>query len=284
MKIAHKIIPLVLIALGIFLLVLSFAARPAVGNLRVAFLDVGQGDAIFIQTPSGKQVLVDGGPSQDVVYQLAEVMPWWDRSIDMIIATHPDKDHIGGLSEVLSRYEVSYYLDNGVNSDTETYQSLKHTIDAFTGEYITARRGMVIDLGDGVQIRVLAPEIVFEGGDDNNASVVIQLLYGESEVMLTGDTGIGVEQALAQNYSQHLPSDILKLGHHGSKTSSSQTWLDAIDPEWVVVSAGVGNSYGHPHPEVMGRINEDVKILDTRTDGLIMLESDGQTVWLNEKF
>lgn len=284
MKMSHKIISLALVTIGIFLLALSFAARPAIGNLRVAFLDVGQGDAIFIQTPSGKQVLIDGGPNQDVVYQLAEVMPWWDRSIDMIIATHPDKDHIGGLDDVLSRFDVSYYLDNGVGSDTETYQVLDSMVDSFTREYIVARRGMVIDFGDGVQIRVLAPEIVFEGGDDNNASVVVQLLYGESEVMLTGDAGVGVEQALVRNYLEQLSSDILKLGHHGSKTSSSQTWLDAIDPKWVVVSAGVGNSYGHPHPEVIDRIDDDIKILDTRIDGLIVFESDGQNFWLNEKF
>ena len=127
-------------------------------NLRVSFFNVGQGDAIFIQSPSGAQVLIDGGPDRSVLRELGSVMPWWDRTIEVVIATHPDADHVSGLIDVLERYRVSYILEPGVRTDTPQAESMLQAVANEDAVYVLARRGQVIDLGDGARLEILFPD------------------------------------------------------------------------------------------------------------------------------
>lgn len=249
------------------------------GSLTIAFLDVGQGDSIFIQSPTGRQVLIDGGINRDVLSQLASVMPFFDRSIDVVMATHPDKDHIGGLPYVFERYEVDVVIDPGLEASSESYDFY---VDARTKEegvvYREARRGDVIDLGGGAYIRILFPDVDTDGMETNSASIIAQLIYGETEAMLTGDAPDEVERHLA-SIDSTLQSDILKVGHHGSKTSTSQEFLDAVVPSYAIISAGKDNTYGHPHADVVARlVAASTTILTTFEEGSIVFESDGKTL------
>ena len=255
------------------------------GALTVAFLDVGQGDAIFIESPTGKQVLVDGGPGRALFAPLSEMMPFYDRSIDVVIATHPDADHIGGLPEVLRRYDIDFFLDPGVSSDTGVYQALLRARDESDAEYIVARRGMEIALGDGAVLQILFPDRDMEGADTNDASIVAKLIYGGTSFLLTGDSPQKVEKYLAMRDGKKLDVDVLKAGHHGSKTSTSDIFLGYTSPASVVLSVGAENRYGHPHAEVVARLTEfGAKILRTDEDGTVIMKSDGETIFAGDIF
>ncbi len=227
--------------------------------LKVSFLDVGQGDAIFIEAPNGVQMLVDGGPDNKVLEELSKVMSFWDRSIDIVVATHPDKDHIGGLPKVFERFDVGMAMDTGVSSDTGIYREYDKQKKESGAELIDAKRGevIVLDKSHGIYAEVLYPGDNTESvKDTNDTSIVLRIVYGESEVLLTGDASKKIEKFLVSRYGDRLDSDILKLGHHGSKTSTDELFLKAVSPEDVIVSAGESNSYGHPHPEVISLVKE----------------------------
>lgn len=254
-----------------------------VGKLKVTFLDVGQGDSIFIESPSGVQVLIDGGASNGVLRQLSKVMPFYDRSVDMVVATHPDTDHVGGLISVLKRYEVGRIVRPGVAHDAPAVESLLLAIasEKNGGAVETlARRGQVYDLGQGeagrVELHILFPDRDISNVESNLASVVARLTYGEASVMLTGDSPIAIEKYLVSLDGESLSSDILKLGHHGSKTSTDVSFLGFIDPQWAIVSAGKDNRYGHPHNSVMEMIERfGVASFSTAEQGSIVFESNG---------
>jgi competence protein ComEC len=219
---------------------MAYEASPSTAGeralLTLAFLDVGQGDAIFIQSPTGTQVLIDGGINRDVLAELAGVMPFFDHSLDVVIATHPDKDHIGGLPHVLDRYQVTHIIDPGLEDTSDAYALYTDRLKAEGATYRAAQRGDVVDLGGGAYLRVLFPDGVFASKDKNDASVIVQLVYGETEALLTGDASDDIERRLIA-LDGYLESDILKAGHHGSKTSTAQEFLDVVDPEYAIVSA-----------------------------------------------
>lgn len=273
---------------------LYFALREArAGILTVAFLNIGQGDAIFIDAPSGNQMLVDGGQGKAVLRELSKVMPFYDKSIDVILATHPDADHVGGLNDVLDKYKVDLFLEPGVESDTAIYKNLEDKVlekeKVGKIERIEVRRGMVVDLGDGAIFEILYPVLDPRGMETNTASIVGRLAYGENEFLLTGDSPINIEDYLislesCQGQSLKCPgskglslaADVLKAGHHGSRTSTGEEFVNAVSPEYVVISAGKDNRYGHPHQEVLDILNQaGVKILRTDMQGRIIFESDG---------
>ncbi len=257
----------------------SYERAPNV--LTVTFLDIGQGDAIYIESPTGKQVLIDGGIDRSVLADLSKVMPLFDRTLDVVIATHPDKDHIGGLPFVFSRYKVAHILDPGLTETTDTYEFYSEKVqEEMKGSYAIhqeARRGSVIDLGGGAELRILFPDRDMDGvTDTNNASVVAQLVYGETEVMLTGDAPKSVEEYVVMLDGTALQSDILKAGHHGSRTSSGQKFIDTVNPEYAIISAGCDNSYGHPHKETIETLTAaSTTILTTCEEGTIVFTSDG---------
>lgn len=250
------------------------------GELTVAFLDVGQGDAIYIEAPNGNQVLIDGGPpSGKVLRALGAVMPSFDRSLDVVFATHPDQDHVGGLPSVLDRYSVDYVATTENTSSTGAYGAFEEQAQDEQAEHILARAGERIILDDGVVLEILFPDRSALGWETNTASVIAQLSYGDTIFLFTGDAPQSIEKYLTERIPLH--SDVLKLGHHGSRTSSAKEFLSAVDPSYVVISAGEGNTYGHPHKEVLGLLDElGISVVSTIDRGSVVFKTDGTNVYL----
>ncbi|OGD68654.1 hypothetical protein A2996_00080 [Candidatus Campbellbacteria bacterium RIFCSPLOWO2_01_FULL_34_15] len=247
-------------------------------TLKVAFFDVGQGDAIFIKSPNGKQVLIDGGSNRAVMRNLGRVMPFYDRSIDIVIMTHPDADHLGGLLPVLKDYDVDLVMESGVETDSEIYLEYKRIVEEKGIKSILARQGQTINLGNDAYLSVLFPVSDTSDFETNTASVILKLVYGESSFLFTGDSPQVIEKYLAGVFGNELDIDVLKLGHHGSKTSNSELFLGITSPEYVVASVGKDNRYGHPHKEVLDLLEKlNLDLLRTDESGMIVFESDGGT-------
>lgn len=245
-------------------------------ELTVAFLDIGQGDAIFIEAPNGNQILVDGGPSAKVLHEIGKIMPWYDKTIDMIVITNPDKDHIAGFVDVLKRYVVMYALEPGTQNKTPTHEAVQELIKEKGVQKLTARRGMNIDLGDGVVLSVLFPDKDVSDLKTNDGSIVMRLTYDETEGMLTGDATSAVERHIL-SYDENIQSDIIKVGHHGSKTSTDGNCVKALRPQYAVISCGQGNRYGHPNEETLVTLGKfPLKVLRTDQEGTIIMKSDGK--------
>ncbi len=255
------------------------------GKLHVAFLDVGQGDAILITAPDGRQVLVDGGPSPTALTSaLGREMPFWDRSLDLLVLTHPDADHLTGLVEVLARYRVDGWLDNGrPDEDTLYAECLGLLAEGAVPRQMVAA-GSRLDLGNGLVVEVLHPPAELMTGtqaDSNNNSVVLRLTWGEARFLLTGDVEAEAERQLAAS-GQPLTADVLKVAHHGGGGSSTAEFLAAVAPRYAVVSAGADNRFGHPKPDVLDRLAGlgDVTVLRTDEQGTIEFITDGQQLWV----
>ncbi len=255
------------------------------GKLTVSFLNIGQGDAIFIQSPSGVQVLIDGGKGRAVLRELSKVMPWFDRTIDVVIGTHPDMDHIGGLPDVLARYRVSTVvrssvLDDGGTDFTAFNQAISEEEQTGAQELI-AQRGQVFDLGDGAKLVILFPDRDVPGLETNTGSIVARLIYGNTSFMLTGDSPTSIEEYLVRLDGSALQSTVLKAGHHGSRTSSSLLFLGFVNPKYGIFSRGCDNTYGHPHQEVVELFKRfEIQMLDTCEHGRVTFVSDGHDVRL----
>jgi len=251
------------------------------GLLTVAFLDVGQGDAIFIDAPNGRQVLIDGGPNKKILQELAKVMPFYDRSIDMLIATHPDADHIAGLNDTLNNFNVDFIMEPGIYSDSAVYAEFKKSAEEKKIKTILAKRGMKVILDENARILILFPDRDPAKMDSNNASIVAKLVYGKNSFLLTGDSPQKVEKYLVFLDKKTLKTDVLKVGHHGSKTSTSESFLGYTDPEYAIISAGKNNRYGHPHKEVLDILEKfETKILRTDELGAITIQSDSENIML----
>lgn len=262
----------------------SFTSRET-GLLEVSFFDVGQGDATFIESPTGTQVLIDGGRGDRAVLRaLAQHMSPFDRHIDMVVATHPDSDHIGGLIDVLKRYEVDTILMNDNVNDTPAYYAFMKAVEDEKATVVTAIRGQVYDLGKGeagsTTLTVLFPDRSVRDLESNTSSIVTKLSYGESDVLLTGDSPEAIETYLVGQDSSSLQSEVLKIGHHGSRTSSAPLFVETVQPSVGIISAGKDNDYGHPHREVMEVMKMyGVETKNTAEVGSIRLLSDGETIW-----
>lgn len=250
------------------------------GYLKVVFLDVGQGDAIYIEAPNGRQILVDGGPDAKLLSSLSKVMPFADRSLDMIVATHPDSDHIGGFPLLLDNYKVRSILENGSKGDSKVSTSLEEKVVKKKINKIIAKRGMHIVLDDkrNIYFDILFPDRDVINLESNEASIVGKLVYGENSFMLTGDASLYTENLIEWNENNKtLDADVLKLGHHGSRTSSSVLWLKRVTPEVAIISVDKGNKYGHPHKELLDRLSFlKIPFLSTADLGNIIFESDGR--------
>ena len=270
----------VIIAVAAGLAVAWNAQRPD-GRLHVAFLDVGQGDAILIQTPGGRQLLVDGGyTASDTLDQLGRHMPFWDRSIDLVIATHPDADHVAGLVEVVERYRIGGLITNGaVEANDSAYAALLAAAESRGVLVHPAQIGETVGLDEGVELRILHTAESPAAADDNEASVVARLTYGELSLLLTGDAEEAAEAGLLDSHTP-LASVILKAGHHGADTSSSAAFLQAVAPQIVIISAGRENRYGHPHPAMLARAAAiGATVLRTDEYGTLEVTSDGARMW-----
>jgi len=258
------------------------AANAHDNRLHIFFLDVGQGDAILIETPSGQHILIDGGPADGgLAACLGERFSFWGRSIDLVISTHPHEDHMGGLVEVLKKYEVKQVLESTVEYDSPVYQEWQSLVEEKKIKSITAQSGQHIELGDGVRLDVLyAGEASLEGTTsalDSN-SVVSRLVCGNVSILLTADIFEETERYLL-NTKFDLGSTVLKVAHHGSDTSSSSEFLAEVKPQVAVISVGADNLFGHPSPEVVGRLSS-AHLYRTDLQGTIELITDGKRLWV----
>ena len=277
----HPLAPVALLlalaCAGIWLAV--YAREYGRGALTFAVLDIGQGDGLFVQGPTGIQVLIDAGPDTGAVLsQLSKVMPFGDRTIDAVIETHPDADHMGGLIDVLDRYKVGAFITPGIVKRSTTTGALDREMDAEHAKIYIARRGMVVDLGGGAELDVLYPDTDVSGYGEktNDGSIVAHLVYGKTSVMLTGDAAFDTESHLLQvSTSTDLASSILKVGHHGSRTSTSDAFIAAVHPQVALISVGARNAYGHPTEETLGRLSAaGVPVIRTDQHGIIICTSN----------
>jgi beta-lactamase superfamily II metal-dependent hydrolase len=250
-------------------------ATPEPIGFTIDFIDVGQGDATLITAITGETLLIDGGRSRERIRDRLEQIGISD--LDAIAMTHPDADHIAGLVEVLALYPIERVYLNGGQSGTATFNNLMTAIQNEGAAVETVTTGDIIALGS-LELRVLHPDELT--GDSNVDSMVLLLDCQEVEVLLTGDAEIESEEAMIESgLLQDI--DVLKVGHHGSRTSSLQAFLDAVRPEAAVISAGLSNQYGHPHAEVIERLNAmSIAVYSTDTtdeaDG-VRVTSDCQT-------
>ncbi len=262
------------------------AAATPDGRLHVVFFNVGQGDAIFIQTPGGHQAVIDGGPSPAVMTDaVGRRMPFWDRSIDLVLMTHANEDHLAGLIPILERYRVDHAIESGYIQPSASYLQWRDLVREKGIDVRFARAGMRIHLGNGVWLEVLnPPQALVQGteADDNNNSVVVWLTYGEISFLLTGDIEAEVEGRLAAR--SRVQAQVLKLAHHGSDSSTTPTFLAAVQPWVAVISVGADNPFGHPSDEVLARVaHTSVPVYRTDEQGDIEFVSDGRRLWVRSE-
>jgi competence protein ComEC len=262
------------------------ALTPVKSSFEVSFLDVGQGDAALIVTPSGRQILIDGGPSPEVLLNhLGSELPFWDRSIDLVVLTHPHDDHLAGLVEVMRRYQIERVLEPGMEHDSPAYQSWLRLIREKKVKYTRAVAGQRIELERGAALEVLHPqeEILAAASDLDNNGVVLRLVVGKVSFLFTGDIGEEAEQELLYQ-GKPVKSTVLKVAHHGSSSSTSPSFLAAVDPQVAVLSVGADSRSGHPHEEVLVGLRRKVgeeNIFLTAEHGSITFATDGEKLWVN---
>lgn len=263
---------LVIFLFIIFILIFTYNLENKNKDLTFAMLDIGQGDAIFIESPTGFQILIDSGRDKKVLSELSRQMSFFDRSIDLVIMTNPDLDHIGGFVEVLDKYKVGKILEPGTYNDSEVYKKIEEIIKEKNIPRYLARAGTRIPIGDGASLDILFPDKDVSTWDNNDGSIVARILYGNHSFILTGDASIKTENYLLNKYNREVfDADFLKVGHHGSRTSTSLEFLQAITPRYALISSGIGNKYGHPHDEVIDRLSSlNIEILRTDERGTIV--------------
>lgn len=299
---------LLLVAMVIWASALSFSTK----KFRLIACDVGQGDAI-LATYGSSQILTDGGlPNGKVLDCLSRHMPFWDRTIEIVVNTHPEKDHYGGLIEVVDTYKVENFVVSGMDSSSREFEVLQQSVQNATTRVVRVSEGQSVRLGlmrldilhpseqyilseakynfaeskDRSDVNVLG--IFSTTKNKNDFSIVSILSFGEFNALLTGDIEDKVSDKVAeqlvlseQSESKDLAIEYLKVPHHGSKNGLSQKLLDAVNPKIAVISLGKNNSYGHPHEEVIKMLTDkDIKILRTDIDGDSVVESDGKEYWL----
>ncbi len=263
---------------------LTIASRPD-GRLHLLMLDVGQGDAILVRAPSGATLLIDGGPDPDLAARrLGEALPFWQREIDVVLLTHPHEDHVAGLVPALERFRVGLVLEPGRPYDNPTYPRFLALAAAEGGHFELARAGMRVPLGPDTVLTILFPtdadaSAPLPDGDINNASVVALLERGGFRALLTGDAEAPVERLLLERGVLE-PVDVLKVGHHGSDSSTGPQLLAALRPRLALISTGMGNEYGHPHAVTLDHLAEipGLQVLRSDRDGSIEIVVDGKEI------
>jgi competence protein ComEC len=281
LKLIHLVI---LLILSVFAFSTHSVASQKDDLLKVHFFDIGQGDAIFIESPSGQQVLIDGGPDDKILSKLGDVLPFWDRDLDMVILSHSHFDHYNGLIGVLERYDILNIMEAKKEAEeaglSVGFSTWKDIVKKEVTNNIEPIAGKTLDLGGGVQLIVMHPldESVARDKSKNvhDDMVVVMLKYNHFRAMLTGDMEDEIERRLIL-VGEDIDADVLKIGHHGSKTSSSEGFLSAVSPRVGIIQVGAKNRYGHPAPEVLERLeNYDIKYYRNDLNGDVKLISDGE--------
>ena len=248
------------------------------GEIAVHFIDVGQGDTELIMTSDGKTVLIDSGTPESRTVLTGYLKDQGVKKIDYFVLTHPHADHIGGAAAVLDAFDVVNVIMTDAPTTTSTYKKVLQKIDEKDCGVIFAEAGKEYSLGEA-KITILSP--VSDYSDDlNNTSIVLRLTYGRTAFMFTGDAEKKAEQDMLTKFpASYFRADVLKLGHHGSSTSTSDGWFFAVSPEYAVISCGRNNDYGHPHREILSLLKKNgTTYFRTDTDGSIVMSSDGESV------
>ena len=246
------------------------------GDLRAYFLDVGQGDSSVILFKD-KVILIDAGEIDQGDRVVSDLKKLGVTRIDLLVATHPHSDHIGGMPKVLAAFPVKKVLDSGLPSTSSLYEHFLQTVDEENIPYVVAEQGQTIDLDPSLRILVLSPPKERIGDDINTNSIVLRILYGTVNLLYTGDATTAAEDGMVKA-GYPLGADVLKVGHHGSSGSSSASFLRSVDPEVAIISLGEDNEYGHPHRETLERLNAaGPLVLRTDRDGTVRVTSDGAT-------
>lgn len=278
----HKLYKILLI-LGIAAVLVAIPAfwlnYQAASDLEVAFLDVGQGDAILIKTPFGQSILIDGGSDNTVIKRLSENLAWWDKKIDLMILTHPHDDHVSGLIDVIKRYKVEKILYTGVVHNSPDYLIWLELIRDRKIPLTIIDRPQNIEFGENCELQIIYPReslLGKEASNLNNSSIVAKLVYGQTKFLLSGDIELEVEQELL---NIDLSAQVLKANHHGSDTSNSQKFLQAVQPEIVIIQVGADNNFGHPSRRVIKRLERiGAQVFRNDLDGTVRLVSNGEEV------
>jgi beta-lactamase superfamily II metal-dependent hydrolase len=263
--------------------VLFYLSFRSTDKLSVTFVDVGQGDGIIIKTPSNRVFEIDGGPNKVIEKTLFHTVSALTKRVDVLLATHPDADHITGLVSVLKDFDVKMVVESPAKGKSGVFDSLESEVEdeyKSGGDRHTGNLGDVIDFGDGVTFTIVSPATdTWHGEETNDESVTGVLRYGEYTFLLTGDLPSTREGAVIASGLVPRNITVLKAGHHGSKYSSSDVFLNYLKPTYSIISAGKNNRYGHPNPEAMERLQKNSKVIMSTIDhGSITFVTDGRNI------
>lgn len=272
-------VPILLLILNVVIwATLAQASERRSGILAVSFLDIGQGDSIYIEAPNGRQMIIDGGPNESLMSALPDVLQYGDKTIDVLVVTNPDADHYSGFLPLIDSYEIGVIVESGTTSDTALYNSFQDLISEKGTLHLEAYAGqrIILDKENDVYLEILFPDRDVATWDSNDGSIVSKLVYGNTSVLLMGDS-TKLTEGIVVSGSDLSGVDILKAGHHGSKTSTGLPLLQESKPSVVVISAGENNKYGHPDEETIENLNEmNIPYLVTMDEGTTTFISDGE--------
>lgn len=247
------------------------------GTVEISYLDVGQGDAAYIKV-NDMDILIDAGPKSDVDKLMKQLEEKNIDDFEIIVATHPHEDHIGGMTKVLQSYKVENFYMPKVEHSTKTFENMIKEVEKQGLKVKVLKEGVNIDIGEGALLETFSPNQE-EYNNLNNYSPIMKLTFGNNSFLFTGDAEKEVEEEVLSKYKDKLNSDVIKFGHHGSSTSSSTEFIEEVSPSYGIISCGVDNSYGHPHKEIL-KIIQDMNIKTYRTDtqGQVIVISDGNSI------
>lgn len=246
----------------------------AESSLRVSFIDVGQGDSEFIELPNGETLLIDAGTNETGADVVNYIESLGYSSIDYVVGTHPHEDHIGGLDDVIRTFDVESVYMPKVTADTKTFEDVLDAVDEKGLTINTAKAGVTLVDGDGLSVKMLAP-VLDEYDNTNDYSAVIRIVYDDTSFIFMGDAEQYAEDLITGDVS----ADVLKVGHHGSSTSTGEEFLQRVSPSYAVISCGLGNSYGHPHIETMEKLGSlGIPVFRTDEMGTVVATSDGKEI------